>query len=220
VPGGNQPSVQGVAVICALADHAAIGFADFWRRWHISLSTWLRDYLYIPLGGNRHGPARTALALMLTMLLGGLWHGANWTFVVWGGLHGLFLMAERALRSRYTGYRPGALASLGLAVLTWLLVNIAWVFFRADGLTAAGSLLRGMAGFNPEAPPLLAGAHLLSVAMIVGAIVGVHAWMRSRTLEAMLARVPAAALATGWALMAFAIIIEQGDGDAFIYFQF
>ena len=68
--------------------YAAIGFSDFWRRWHITLSTWLRDYLYIPLGGNRHGPARTYMALMLTMLIGGLWHGASWTFVVWGALHG------------------------------------------------------------------------------------------------------------------------------------
>ena len=161
-----------------------------------------------------------ALALMLTMLLGGLWHGANWTFVVWGGLHGLFLIAERALRSRCAGYRPGVLARFGLGMLTWLLVNIAWVFFRADSLAEAGSLLRGMAGLNTEATPLLAGAHLLSVALIIGAIVGVHAWMRSRTLESMLARVPPPALATAWALMAFAIIIEQGDGDAFIYFQF
>ena len=74
--------------------YAAVGFSDFWRRWHISLSTWLRDYLYIPLGGNRKGPARTYVNLMMTMLLGGLWHGASWTFVVWGGLHGLFLVGR------------------------------------------------------------------------------------------------------------------------------
>ncbi|MCE7766518.1 MBOAT family protein, partial [Pseudomonas putida] len=70
--------------------YAAIGFSDFWRRWHITLSTWLRDYLYIPLGGNRHGAARTYMALMGTMLIGGLWHGASWTFVVWGALHGVY----------------------------------------------------------------------------------------------------------------------------------
>ena len=78
-----------------------------WRRWHITLSAWLRDYLYIPLGGNRHGEARTYLALMGTMLLGGLWHGASWTFVVWGGLHGVYLAVERTLRARFAGYRPG-----------------------------------------------------------------------------------------------------------------
>src|SRR5271169_3117024 len=80
--------------------YAAVGFSDFWRRWHITLSSWLRDYLYIPLGGNRHGARRTYIALMSTMLLGGLWHGANWTFVAWGGLHGLYLAVERALRAR------------------------------------------------------------------------------------------------------------------------
>ncbi len=224
---GYSTTAIGVALCLGFAmpdnfrfPYAAIGFTDFWRRWHVSLSTWLRDYLYIPLGGNRRGAARTALALMLTMLLGGLWHGANWTFVVWGGLHGLFLIAERALRHRYAGYRPGLLASLGLGVLTWLLVNLAWVFFRADSLDRARSLLRGLLGLNAEALPLLAGVHVLSVALIVAAIVGAHAGMRSRTLESVLARVPAAALATTWALMAFAIIIEQGDGDAFIYFQF
>jgi alginate O-acetyltransferase complex protein AlgI len=87
--------------------YAAIGFSDFWRRWHISLSTWLRDYLYVPLGGNRRGPGRTYVNLMLTMLIGGLWHGAAWTFVVWGGLHGLFLCAERLLRGRVGGWRSG-----------------------------------------------------------------------------------------------------------------
>src|SRR6185295_5324294 len=81
--------------------YAAVGFSDFWRRWHITLSAWLRDYLYIPLGGNRHGPARTYFALMATMLLGGLWHGASWTFVAWGGLHGTYLSAERFLRGRF-----------------------------------------------------------------------------------------------------------------------
>src|SRR5690606_34941407 len=78
--------------------YGAIGFSDFWRRWHISLSTWLRDYLYIPLGGNRGGARRTAINLAVVMLLGGLWHGAAWTFVVWGALHGAYLSIERVLR--------------------------------------------------------------------------------------------------------------------------
>lgn len=85
--------------------YAAIGFQDFWRRWHITLSTWLRDYLYIPLGGNRLGTARTYINLMITMLLGGLWHGASWTFVIWGALHGLFLCAERLIRDQTTKNR-------------------------------------------------------------------------------------------------------------------
>ena len=86
--------------------YAAVGFSDFWRRWHITLSSWLRDYLYIPLGGNRHGARRTYAALMTTMLLGGLWHGANWTFVAWGGLHGLYLSVERVLRARFAQLSP------------------------------------------------------------------------------------------------------------------
>ncbi len=88
--------------------YAAVGFSDFWRRWHISLSSWLRDYLYIPLGGNKHGPRRTYGALMGTMLLGGLWHGAAWTFVVWGGLHGLYLAVERWLKGKFGGWTPRA----------------------------------------------------------------------------------------------------------------
>ena len=79
--------------------YAAIGFSDFWRRWHVSLSSWLRDYLYIPLGGNRKGTARTYVNLMITMLLGGLWHGASWNFVIWGGLHGVYLIVERLLKA-------------------------------------------------------------------------------------------------------------------------
>ena len=87
--------------------YAAVGFSDFWRRWHITLSSWLRDYLYIPLGGNRFGPARTYTALMGTMLLGGLWHGAAWTFVVWGGLHGLYLAVERWLKGAFRELAAG-----------------------------------------------------------------------------------------------------------------
>ena len=100
---GYSTTAIGVAMCLGFAmpdnfrfPYAAVGFSDFWRRWHITLSSWLRDYLYIPLGGNRHGPARTYTALMGTMLLGGLWHGAAWTFVVWGGLHGT-LSRGRAL---------------------------------------------------------------------------------------------------------------------------
>ena len=112
---GYSTSAIGVALCLGFAmpdnfrfPYGAVGFSDFWRRWHITLSSWLRDYLYIPLGGNRHGQARTYAALMGTMLLGGLWHGANWTFVVWGGLHGLYLSAERWLRSRFRASRPAA----------------------------------------------------------------------------------------------------------------
>jgi alginate O-acetyltransferase complex protein AlgI len=117
---------------------------EFWRRWHISLSSWLRDYLYIPLGGNRHGRVKMMRNLMLTMLLGGLWHGANWTFVIWGGLHGLYLAVDRFMqwvrrpdtdRSRWRILKIAA---------TFHLVVLTWLFFRADSLTAAWAYLTAM----------------------------------------------------------------------------
>jgi alginate O-acetyltransferase complex protein AlgI len=200
--------------------YAAVGFSDFWRRWHITLSSWLRDYLYIPLGGNRHGEARTYLALMATMLLGGLWHGASWAFVVWGGLHGLYLCAERVLRRRFAGYAPGPLALIGFGLLTYALINVTWVFFRARSFDKAWLVLKGLFGFNANAQPILAVVHLVCVLAIVGGIVFAHWLMRARTLESTIARAPAPVLSVVWACMAFAIVIAQGTGNAFIYFQF
>jgi alginate O-acetyltransferase complex protein AlgI len=200
--------------------YAAVGFSDFWRRWHITLSSWLRDYLYIPLGGNRHGARRTYAALMATMLLGGLWHGANWTFVAWGGLHGVYLAVERVLRARFANYRPGPLVFVLLGLLTYTLVNVTWVFFRARTFSKAWSVLRGMVGQNAALRPILPTFSLLSVAAIVGGLVLTHWLMRARTLEAVVARTPAAVVCLVWALMAFAIVIAQGTGNAFIYFQF
>ena len=200
--------------------YAAVGFSDFWRRWHITLSSWLRDYLYIPLGGNRHGAARTYFALMMTMLLGGLWHGASWTFVVWGGLHGLYLSVERLLRSRFGNYRPGPVAFFGLGLLTYALVNITWVFFRAHTFEKAWVVLGGMFGAHGDAKPILPTVELVMTATIIIGLVLAHWHMRTRTLESAIARVPAAVLAGVWGLMAFAIVIAQGAGNAFIYFQF
>src|SRR5574337_1023656 len=198
--------------------YAAIGFSDFWRRWHITLSAWLRDYLYIPLGGNRHGERRTYAALMTTMLLGGLWHGANWTFVAWGGLHGIYLAVERWLRRRFAGFRPNAWALLAFGLITYALVNVTWVFFRAKTFSRAWTVLRGMFGGNAKAVPLLNSEALIVVAAIIGGLVWVHWLMRNRTLESVLARAPAAALACSWAVMAFAVVATQGNGNAFIYF--
>jgi alginate O-acetyltransferase complex protein AlgI len=224
---GYSTTAIGVALCLGFAmpdnfrfPYAAVGFSDFWRRWHITLSSWLRDYLYIPLGGNRHGPVRTWLALMGTMLLGGLWHGASWTFVVWGGLHGLYLGVERALRSRFSGYVPGPLALLGLGLLTYTLVNITWVFFRANSFERAWTILQGMFGLNGAAEPVLPTYFVVSALVVVGALVTTHWLMRKTTLESMLSRAPAMLVAPALALMAFAIIISQGTGNAFIYFQF
>ncbi|MBA3811486.1 MAG: MBOAT family protein [Caulobacteraceae bacterium] len=200
--------------------YAAIGFSDFWRRWHITLSSWLRDYLYIPLGGNRHGEFRAYASLMTTMLLGGLWHGASWTFVVWGGLHGSYLAAERTLRSWFKAWRPGPMALVLLGLLTYGLVNVTWVFFRAKTFGKAVDVLGGMWGFNAGAAPILASVYLITTAVIVAVLVMTHWLMRDRTLEAVVARTPAAVITAAWTLMAFAIVIEHGTGNAFIYFQF
>ena len=122
--------------------------AEFWRRWHISLSRFLRDHVYIPLGGNRRGTSRMQVNLMATMLLGGLWHGAAWNFVLWGGLHGFYLVAHQLFRRA-----GGRLPALPAQALTLLAVMVAWVPFRADGMNATLAMLRGMAGLNGIALP-------------------------------------------------------------------
>jgi alginate O-acetyltransferase complex protein AlgI len=133
--------------------YKAANIIEFWRRWHMTLSRFLRDYLYIPLGGNRHGTIRRYGNLVLTMLLGGLWHGAGWTFVFWGGLHGVYLVVNHLWHGlrRLIGVPPGGSSRPGLFLghgLTLLCVVIGWVFFRADSFASALALLRGMAGAN------------------------------------------------------------------------
>lgn len=130
--------------------YAATGFRDFWRRWHISLSKWLRDYLYISLGGNRRGSGRTLINLMITMFLGGLWHGAGWTFVVWGLLHGIFLVGERLLfrtLGKNKRWKRKRWQLVG-AIITFALVCYAWVFFRADTFSTAARIVGAMSGFH------------------------------------------------------------------------
>jgi D-alanyl-lipoteichoic acid acyltransferase DltB (MBOAT superfamily) len=128
---------------------------EFWRRWHISLSTWLRDYLYIPLGGNRRGRLRTYLNLLITMLLGGLWHGANWTFVVWGFLHGLYLAAHKfqvELHPITASVTQSRLLNVAKVFVTFHLVALTWICFRAPNFSTAFSYLMGIlrwhGGFN------------------------------------------------------------------------
>jgi len=132
---------------------------DFWRRWHMTLSRFLRDYLYIPLGGNRKGVFRRYINLFATMLLGGLWHGANWTYLVWGGLHGVYLIINHLWQGLYRGLGYESASSSWLyrafsTLLTFLAVVVAWVFFRADSFNTALSILKGMAGYNGLALPM------------------------------------------------------------------
>ena len=137
--------------------YKAISIVDFWRRWHISLSNFLRDYLYVPMGGNRRGKARRYANLIVTMLIGGLWHGAGWTFVAWGGLHGAYLIVNHVWNAMFTS-SPTTKTSMATMIasrlLTFLAVVVAWVFFRAESFQAAVSILRGMIGFNGVALPL------------------------------------------------------------------
>ena len=138
--------------------YKARSIIDFWRRWHITLSRFLREYLYFSLGGNRHGKARRYFNLLLTMLLGGLWHGAAWTFVLWGALHGIYLVINHAWRSVRCRFAQGniVLQSFEAFVyhaLTFLAVVVAWVYFRAEDLNIAHNVLSGMAGLNGIALP-------------------------------------------------------------------
>jgi len=200
--------------------YAALGFSDFWRRWHISLSTWLRDYLYIPLGGNRQGPTRTHVNLMLTMLIGGLWHGASWTFVVWGGLHGLYLVGERFVEPRLANaeWRHAAWARVAGVALTFVLVCIAWVFFRANSFTQAFELLKGMFGMSHGR--ILESTNYPLVGFATVAILAIHWYMRDRSIEQLAERTPWLVRSLALAVMVVCIVIMQEKERAFIYFQF
>jgi alginate O-acetyltransferase complex protein AlgI len=201
--------------------YAAVGFSDFWQRWHISLSSWLRDYLYIPLGGNRRGGLRTGGNLMATMLLGGLWHGAAWRFVAWGGLHGAYLIGERGLKAACGGLRllrwPGVQALL--ALLTFLLVSITWVFFRAHSFGDAFYLVGQL--FRPDGQFWNVSKSAAVLVLTVMALVLAGQWLlRDSSLEQAARATPWWALSAGLATLAVCLFLWQGDDRAFIYFQF
>ncbi len=197
--------------------YLARSVTDFWRRWHISLSTWLRDYLYIPLGGNRHGNWKTYRNLMLTMLLGGMWHGASWNFLLWGGYHGGLLSLERAIR-RVRKEREGWTPLYPLqAIFTFALVLIGWVFFRAADLRQSVYVIGQMFTGGP-------GNLLLQPWHIGLALVALTVAMVEEQWEAVecLMTAPAWAYAAGLAVMLFCLEVF-GVIDAsipFIYFQF
>jgi D-alanyl-lipoteichoic acid acyltransferase DltB (MBOAT superfamily) len=201
--------------------YGAVGFSDFWRRWHVSLSTWLRDYLYIPLGGNRRGSRRTRANLMLTMLLGGLWHGAAWRFVVWGGLHGSYLAAERFVKRRFGHRRWGRSTSvrLLLVLLTYGLVCLTWVFFRAQDFPGAFAIARAMLVGGPNLLKL-GSFNVALVAATTLALLGSHWLMRDRRLEDVAAKLPWWARGVALAVLLILLILSPSNDRAFIYFQF
>ena len=190
---------------------------DFWRRWHISLSTWLRDYLYIPLGGSRHGERKTYRNLLLTMLLGGLWHGANWTFVIWGGLHGGGLAAERKLTHQGSG-RTGALCQWLRRVFVFHVVCLAWIFFRSQSLKAAWGMLRGFTVWNwrPEFPAAFLFLALFSVPLML-----LDLYLESSGDEYCFASTAVRPrVAFGLACALVIAFLGANQANAFIYFQF
>lgn len=199
--------------------YASIGFSDLWRRWHISLSSWLRDYLYIPLGGNRHGITRMYVALMLTMLLGGLWHGAAWTFVIWGALHGIYLVVERLLKGFVT-FKLNAWNGILLAFLTYTLVNITWVFFRAKGFDTAKDMIMSMFFMNPEGAKILGLAEIGKISIVITGLFLCHWFMRNSSMKAVAEKIPFWVLGVFWASIFYLICLAQGSGEQFIYFQF
>ncbi|MBV9046361.1 MAG: MBOAT family protein [Alphaproteobacteria bacterium] len=223
--------------------YKAASAIDFWRRWHISLSIFLRDYLYFSLGGNRRGKARRYINLMLTMLLGGLWHGANWTFMLWGGLHGLYLAVNHAFRDLRTRFKVKPVPERwrwlahGVSVLgTFACVTLAWVVFRAPDLRTAGAVLSGLIGQG-------GGAHLVTFSPLAAvALVALFAivWLSPNSMEITWAYRPALPPASdtdlrdpGWlawrptrqqaiayGVLCIVAVLALSNLSPFIYFQF
>jgi alginate O-acetyltransferase complex protein AlgI len=197
------------------------GFREFWTRWHISLSSWLRDYLYVPLGGNRGGALRTVRNLMLTMLLGGLWHGARWTFVAWGALHGLYLIGQRLLGPAYQrAVRrlrvPRAVSNAFLILLVFHLTCFAWIFFRAQSFRNAWQILTGIAAMRDLSFASVDNKILvLKGALLIGGLL-VAEVMAMRAREVTPVRRLAFAASCLWILLLFGSF----TGNTFIYFQF
>jgi D-alanyl-lipoteichoic acid acyltransferase DltB (MBOAT superfamily) len=217
--------------------YKAVNIIDFWRRWHITLSRFLRDYLYVPLGGNRKGRARRYVNLLLTMLLGGLWHGAGWTFVIWGALHGIFLIVNHGwLAFRTAVGWTSAETAAGRWVargVTFLCVTVAWVFFRAESVGEAMGMLRAMAGLNgwaaaPLNPPELYEYRqqiLIAVVLAMALIApNTQEWIMGEGRERMTRILPRWRFTPLWAGVAAACFLftltRLSAVSEFIYFNF
>jgi alginate O-acetyltransferase complex protein AlgI len=212
---------------------------EFWRRWHISLSTFLRDYLYIPLGGSRKGPGRRYVNLFMTMLLGGLWHGAAWTFVIWGALHGAFLVVNHLWISKVRHGKPygGRLASVLGWLLTFVCVMVAWVVFRAESMNAAMEIYKGMLGMHgapvsafsefvvPFRKPEFFHTLLLGmlICLALPQTITLDRWIplpRAVAHRAVLARIAPALTALGTVILLGLCVSRLGTYSPFLYFQF
>jgi len=192
---------------------------EFWRRWHMSLSTWLRDYLYVPLGGNRKGPVRTYVNLILVMLIGGLWHGAAWNFVVWGALHGGWLAFERS-RARRAPY--AWLPAPARVALTFTIVLVGWVFFRAPDLHAAVRYLGNMIGVGAREPgaALIAGLVYQPYYVLTAVMAAIVTWTCPQTWD-WTRTLTAPKVSAAFALLVIAAVVLMTQAyNPFIYFIF
>ena len=204
--------------------YQSTSLTDFWRRWHISLSSWLRDYLYIPLGGNRKGKFRTYLNLFITMLLGGLWHGANWKFIFWGGMHGVGLAVDKiwqkVTKGRLKEYRVARIAGW---FITLHFVIFLWIFFRADSFATAWQIIgQVFTSFDLAYLPVFCETRKLFVLLLVLAI-GIHAIPSSRfdKVESAYIRTPFWVKVVAFIVLVQCILqIKSSDVQPFIYFQF
>ena len=199
---------------------------EFWRRWHISLSSWLRDYLYISLGGNRRGKVRTYFNLFITMVLGGLWHGASWLFVIWGAWHGVLLIVHKVYRRIFPvakDDRPGIIRHFFHVLLTFHVVAAGWIFFRSPSLDVAGQIFTQIfTNFRPEAiPAFVSGYAVIFVALVVGYLLhfAPHRW--SQWLQRELSWSPLVVKAAILALVLFFVLqVRSSELVPFIYSQF
>ncbi len=203
--------------------YSSIGFSDFWQRWHISLSTWLRDYLYIPLGGNRKGVLFTYRNLFLTMLIGGLWHGAAWTFIIWGGLHGAYLVTERFLKKtrRQLWFVPNLIIVFFSWFITLIAVMYAWVWFRAESVSQAVlftlKLINLEATMSSYSTIGTQGRISLCVFLV---LVLVHILFKNTLFEELISKLKPIFLIVLITSLIVSISLTPGGSNAFIYFQF
>jgi D-alanyl-lipoteichoic acid acyltransferase DltB (MBOAT superfamily) len=199
--------------------YLATSLQDFWRRWHISLSTWLRDYLYIPLGGSRRSNIRTYINLSMTMLLGGLWHGANWTFVIWGALHGAGLALERRLNEgKEIVAKLSPMNAWVRRIAVFHLVCVAWVFFRANSFGEAMSFLSGLTRWQwmPEYVPAI-----WMIAAGAAALLAIDLHLEKSEQEYLLqSRSPWLRVGAAGAMVLTIAVLAESRAAAFIYFQF
>ncbi len=201
-------------------------FSEFWQRWHISLSSWLRDYLYIPLGGNRDGTFHTYRNLMITMLLGGLWHGADWKFVIWGGLHGMYLVVQRLIGNRWQRLRtalyiPNWLSGWLEMALVFGLTCLAWVFFRAHSAGEAWDIIGRIATLDGIDPGSIRNKILVAKSFfVIGLLLVAEEFNRRVPLNPLLLRSPVFCIFSFAGILWLIALLGNFGSNQFIYFQF